>query len=202
MRKTSPALLDLNWHHSDGVDEGPVLGVCLCMHEASLLPKLSLSAVHRSVFLTCVAPLQNKQRWGKTAPNSLSTPSFPQSLHENRWLWHYQQSQLVSHACSGGDRINRPLPFVQSECWKGLLFITVCLVLFCTIINIFHHSVIQKTCFWFSAGGVYLKALKYDTLKTKGICLLRNLENKKKKKKIGEKKNHVPLRMSSQMGVN
>lgn len=84
--------------------------VCLCMRVASLLPELSLSTVHRSVFLTCVAPLQNKQRWGKTAPNSLSTPSFPQSLHENRWLWHYQQSQLVSHACSGGGRINWPLP--------------------------------------------------------------------------------------------
>lgn len=103
--------LDLNWHRSDWSDEGPVLGVCFCMREASLLSKLSLSAGHRSVFLTCVAPLQNKQRWGKTAPNSLSTPSFPQSLHENRWLWHYQQSQLVSHACSGGGRINWPLPF-------------------------------------------------------------------------------------------
>lgn len=142
-KNVGPSLFELAIR-SDGSDEGPALGVCLCMQEASLLPKLSLSAVHRSVFLTCVVPLQNKQRWGKTAPNSLSTPSFPQSLHENRWLWHYQQSQLVSHACSGGGRISWPLPFLQSQWWKGPLFITVCLVLFRGIIDIFHRSVIQE----------------------------------------------------------
>lgn len=136
-KKHVGAPLDLNWHCSDGSYEGPVLGVCWCMREASLPPKLSFSAVHRSVFLTCVAPLQNKQRWEKTDPNSLSTPSFPQSLHENRWLWHYQQSQLVSHACSEGGRINWPLPFLQSQWWKGLLFVAACLLLFCTVINIF-----------------------------------------------------------------
>lgn len=169
-KNVGPSLFELAIR-SDGSDEGPALGVCLCMQEASLLPKLSLSAVHRSVFLTCVAPLQNKQRWGKTAPNSLSTPSFPQSLHENRWLWHYQQSQLVSHACSGGGRINWPLPFLQSQWWKGPLFIAACLVLFRGIINIFHRSVIQEKHAFSLLQVVFISKFSNasHTLKMKGV---------------------------------
>lgn len=114
--KTCPACLDLNWHHSAESHQRAVKafpGVCICMRTATL----SLFASYGSVFLTCVAPLQNKQRWGeKTAPNSLSTHSFPPTLHENRWLWHYQQSQLVSHACSGGDRMRSTAPFHPRLC--------------------------------------------------------------------------------------
>ena len=50
------------------------------------LPNPSFFAAYGSVFLTCVAPLQNKQRWGETAPNGLSTHSLPQTLCGNRWL--------------------------------------------------------------------------------------------------------------------
>lgn len=80
-------------------------GLFMCAYVCIRLLCLSRSfAACGSVFLTCVGALQNKQRWEEAAWTGPSTQSPPQTLHENRWLWHYQQSQLVSHACSGGDR--------------------------------------------------------------------------------------------------
>lgn len=56
--------------------------ICIRLHSGYAVP----FAAYGSVFLTCVAPLQNKQQWGETAPNSLSTHTVPHTLHENRWL--------------------------------------------------------------------------------------------------------------------
>lgn len=136
-------LCQATWKHGERVLCLVCAYVCIWLHPAYAVP----FAAYGSVFLTCVAPLQNKQRWGKTAPNSLSTHSFLQTLHENRWLWHYQQSQLVSHACSGGDRKRSTGPFYPHH-RNDEGFSSIPVSIFCSVSyivsNISYYNLIHK----------------------------------------------------------